>query len=95
MRCTSALSLTLILGRVGRLGQIRFSRTPCKIVTLGTEIKNRPVDPFKVPFIKTEHAKKNFFGAHFPTEHNSVTEYNFSKISETNCFETKQYLLEV
>ena len=95
MRCTSALSLTLILGRVGRLGQIRFSRTPSKIVNLGTEIKNRPVDPFKVPINKTEHAKKMFFGEHFPTEHNSVTEYNFSKISETSCFETKQYLLEV
>ena len=52
--------LTLVFDRKGELGQIGSSQTPCKILTLALKLKNRPVDPFKVPIIKAEYAKKMF-----------------------------------
>ena len=66
--------LTLIFDGMGRLGQIGSIQAPCKILTLGTEIKKSLVEPFKVPIIKAEQAK-NVFGGYFPTEHNGVTNY--------------------
>ena len=55
--------LTLTFNPMGRLGQIGSSQTPCKILTLGNEIENRPVDPFKVSIIKAEYTKKCFWRA--------------------------------
>ena len=45
--------LTLIFGRMGRLGQIESIQNPSKILSFGTEIK-KSVEPFKVPTIKAE-----------------------------------------
>ena len=73
--CNRVFLLTLVFDRVERLGQISSSQNPCKTLTLDTEIKNRPVELFKVPIIKAEYAmQKNVFGGHFPTEHNGVTD---------------------
>ena len=36
------------------------------------KLKNRPMDPFTASIIKAEYAKKK---RHFPTEHNSATNY--------------------
>ena len=38
--------LTLIFNRMGKLWQIGSSQTPCKILTLGTEIKKSADGPF-------------------------------------------------
>ena len=44
------------------------------MLTLGTETKKLTGGPFKVHIIKAEYAKKKIFGAHFPTEHNGLTD---------------------
>ena len=49
--CNRVFLLTLVFDRVERLGQISSSQNPCKILTFDTEIKNRPVELFKVPII--------------------------------------------
>ena len=66
--------LTLNFDCVGKLGQIRSSQTSSKILTLGTELKNWPMDLLKYPLSKQKMQKNNSEG-HFPTEHNGVTDY--------------------
>ena len=57
---------------MGRLGKIGSIRTPCKILTLGTEIKKPNL--LKYPLSK-QNKQTNVFGGHFPTEDNGVTDY--------------------
>ena len=57
--------LALVFDRVGKLGQIRSSQTPTKILTLGAELKNWPMDLLKYPLSKQNMQKKKFGGA-FP-----------------------------
>ena len=70
--------LTLIFDRIGRLGQSSPFEPPVKFWLWALKLKNRLVEPFKVPIIKSRLSKKMFFGGHFPTEHNGVTNYCFS-----------------
>ena len=57
MSCISTFLLALIFDPMGRLEQIGSSRTLCKILTLGAEIKKFAGEPFKVSIIKAAYAK--------------------------------------
>ena len=51
---------TLLFDRMGRLGQIRSIQTPCKILTLGTEIKKLAGGTFESIHYQSRISKKLF-----------------------------------
>ena len=67
--------LTLTFDRMGRLGQIGPIPTPCKILTLRTELKKiGRWNLSKYPLSK-QNKQKNVFEGDFPAVHNYVTDY--------------------
>ena len=49
--------LTLIFDHMERLGQIKCSQIPCKILTLGTEIKKLVSGPFESTYYQSRICK--------------------------------------